>query len=331
MTSEFDPDGPASGGLFGLPHTTESARVCVLGVPFEATTSYGSGTAAAPDAVVEASWQVDLCDPETGEPWRDGIALDETPAWVRPLSDEAHAAAARARDGNIAEISTVDAATDKVRRWVRSWTDVQLDAGRIPAILGGEHSVPLGAMQAALARNPDLSVLQVDAHADLREAYEGFEQSHASIFHNYLELGGSGPLIQVGLRDFGVRERERAADDGRVSWWTDRQISEQLADGRPFGEIADEIVSGLSNSVWISFDIDGLDPSLCPGTGTPVPGGLSWREAMVLLARVGLSGRRIVGFDLCEVGASSFDANVGARVLYKLSGWAIASTHRMES
>ena len=102
-------------------------------------------------------------------------------------------------------------------------------------------------------------------------------------------------------------------------------MTNQLALGRPFSALVEEILAPLPPNVWISFDIDGLDPALCPATGTPVPGGLSWREASVLLAALGQSGRRIVGFDLSEVGPEPWDANVAARLLYKLSGWAIAS------
>jgi agmatinase len=327
VSYDFDPDAPADddGGLFGLPHTPDDAAVVVLPVPFEPTASSGHGTADAPPAVLEASYQVDLSDPETGDPWRQGIAMAPEADWLRPLNEHCLKLAARAREGDAAALAEVNEASERVARHVEAFTAAQLDAGRIPAVLGGDHSVPLGAFRAAAARHPGLGILHVDAHADLRDAYEGFVQSHASIFFNALQLPGVDRLVQVGLRDLGVSERRLADADERVHWFTDAQLSAHEQAGRPYLELAQRIVARLPDTVWVSFDIDGLDPALCPGTGTPVPGGLSWREAMGLLAALGRSGKRIVGFDLCEVGPSPWDANVGARLLYKLCGWSLAS------
>ena len=325
MDPLFDPDAPGSGNLFGLPHSVADARVLVLPVPFEATTSSGHGTSGAPDAVREASWQVDLSDPETGEPWRAGIALDAPAPWMAELDTLTGADVAAAREGDEAARARVNHAGDRVAAFVERWTSERLQEGRIPGILGGDHSVPLGAFRAAVRAHPGLGILHVDAHADLREAYEGFEHSHASILFNALQLADLGPVVQVGLRDLGARERSLAEAEDRVHWWTDDRIANVMHRGAPFAELVEQILAPLPEQVWISFDVDGLDPSLCPGTGTPVPGGLSWREAMGLLRGLGTSGRRIVGFDLCEVGPTAWDANVGARLLYKLSGWALAT------
>ncbi len=323
MAVGFDPDGPGTGGLFGLPHAVRDAAVAVLPVPFEATTSFGRGTAGAPAAILEASWQVDLSDPETGEPWRAGIALDDPAPWIADLAEAALADAERARRGDDEARARVDAAGERVADHVEAWTADVLDQGRIPAILGGDHSVPLGALRAAVRRHPGLGVLHVDAHADLRDTYEGFVHSHASVFFNALKLDDLGPVVQVGLRDLGVAERALAAADPRVHQVHDAEIAQALHRGVPFAVLAAEMVAPLPERVWVSFDVDGLDPSLCPGTGTPVPGGLSWREAMTLLRALGTSGRRIVGFDVVEAGTGPWDANVAARLLYKLAGWAI--------
>jgi agmatinase len=321
----FDPDGPATCGLFGLPHSLEQARVAVLPVPVECTTSFGGGTSTAPAAILEASWQVDLCDPQTGEPWREGIAMSAPPAGIAAEDERCRALAEAAREGDGAAVARIDALGARVASLVEAWTATQLEAGRIPAILGGEHSVPLGAFRAAAARHPGLGILHVDAHADLREAYEGLRYSHASVFFEALRLEGLSSLVQVGVRDFGTRELALAQAEPRVRQWTDQAIAAELHRGVIYRELCERIVAPLPREVWISWDIDGLDPALCPGTGTPVPGGLSWREAMTLLEVLGSSGRSIIGFDLCEVGASPWDANVGARLLYKLASWAIAS------
>lgn len=338
LPPDFDPDAPAAAedGLFGLPWTPDEAKVCVVPVPFEATTSFGRGTAGGPAAVLEASWQVDLHDLDTPNTWRAGLAMVTTDGQIEALNSSACEAALPliamgGSDGSPASeksLNLVNEAGRKLNQWVFERTRQILSNGQIPAILGGDHSVPFGAIQAAADLHPGLGVLHIDAHADLREAYEGFTWSHASIFHNVMtKIPHIGPLSQVGLRDLGRSEATFATQDPKIHWFTDLWIGEQLAEGRTWKALCDEILAPLPKHVWISFDIDGLDPSLCPHTGTPVPGGLRWREALFLLKALAASGRTVVGFDLCEVGQEPFDANVGARLLYKLAGHAIHTHH----
>jgi len=167
---------------------------------------------------------------------------------------------------------------------------------------------------------------------DLRDSYQGFKNSHASIMRNALnQVPGIEKLVQIGIRDFCEEELEFArSQNGRVIQFFDHDLQYQKQEGRNFSSIADDIISHLPANVWISFDIDGLDPKYCPNTGTPVPGGLDFFEAISLFKKIAHSGRRIVGFDLVEVAPSKdstneWDANVGARLLYKLSGWTLFS------
>jgi agmatinase len=193
--------------------------------------------------------------------------------------------------------------------------------------LGGDHSVPFGAIRAHAETYPGLGILHLDAHADLRDAYGGFTWSHASIFHNVMtKIDGVGRLVQVGVRDLGQAERDMiASSNGRIVTFYDADLATRKEEGVPFATIADEIVAALPHDVYLSWDIDGLDPTLCPGTGTPVPGGLSWNEAIGLLRALVRAKKRIVGLDLCEVapGETEWDANVGARLLYKMIGFAL--------
>lgn len=330
----FDPDAPGSRhpGLFGLPHTLEEALVHVVPVPWEATTSYGRGTARAPGRVLEASRQVDLFDPQTGDPWRRGIAMlpvdPEVQAWNEAACADALpivAAGGADTDELRAGLERVNAHSERLNAWVYERTREVFARRSIPGVLGGDHSVSFGAIKAAVERHPGLGILHVDAHADLREAYEGFTWSHASIFYNVHErIPGLGPVVQVGIRDFGRAEAARAEQWGDVTMYTDQELAWELASGEPWTRIAARIVRQLPRKVWVSFDIDGLDPSLCPATGTPVPGGLQWRDALLLL-QILAEEHEIVGFDLVEVGDAEWDANVGARLLYKLAGWAIAT------
>ena len=222
----------------------------------------------------------------------------------------------------------VDAAGALVNASVRRVVEPLLDEGRIVGVLGGDHSIPFAAIAAAAERQP-LGVLHVDAHADLRQAYQGFQWSHASIMHNVLEhCPGVTRLVQVGVRDYSEGELQAIhGHDGRVITHFDADCHAHRFAGVPFDSLVDEALRALPDRVWVSFDIDGLDPGLCPNTGTPVPGGLGFAQAAHMLARLAATGRQVVGFDLVEVapGADEWDANVGARLLYKLCGTAVRS------
>ena len=333
----FDPDAPGVGSddLFGLPHGPERAAVVVMPVPFEATTSYGRGTVRAPDRVLQASLQVDLNDAHTGDAWRAGLAmLPDDPdivAWNEAACADAIpiVAAGGPRTPELRErLLRVDALCEKVNARVYAVVREQLAKGRIAAVLGGDHSVSFGAIRAAVERHPGLGILHVDAHADLREAYEGFAWSHASIFWNVHErVPNLGHIVQVGIRDFGSKEAERIEAWSNLTAFTDHELAWELGTGEPWMRVAARVLRPLPKKVWVSFDIDGLDPALCPATGTPVPGGLSWHQATLLLQLLA-EGHEIVGFDLVEVGDGEWDANVGARLLYKLAGFAINTRSR---
>jgi agmatinase len=181
-----------------------------------------------------------------------------------------------------------------------------------------------------------MGILHIDAHADLRRAYQGFVQSHASIMYNVLhDLPALGRLVQVGVRDLCDEEAARIEESGgRIRTFFDAELHSEKLAGVSWARLCDGIVAALPTDVYISFDIDGLDPALCPHTGTPVPGGLSFNEATALLKAVVASGRRIVGCDLTEVapapnrsagGSTDWDENVGSRLLYKLIGFMLRS------
>ena len=336
LPQNFDPDAAAVGetGIYGLPFQPEDSRVVVVPVPFEATTSYGGGTSNGPLAVFEASKQVDLFDQETGRPYAAGIAMLDVPKNVLRWNAAAKKIAATVIEkGGVVDRRTRAAAEkvneygERVNEWVYEQTRAQLDAGRMPVILGGDHAVPFGAIRAYAEDYPGLGILHLDAHADLRDAYEGFTWSHASIFNNVMrKIDKVGKLVQVGVRDLGQSERAMIDQSkGRIVTFYDADLAARKEEGVPFARLADEIVAALPDDIYLSWDIDGLDPTLCPGTGTPVPGGLSWNEAIGLLRAIRRSGKRIVGLDLCEVspGEPEWDANVGARLLYKMIGFAL--------
>ena len=202
--------------------------------------------------------------------------------------------------------------TSSRARSTRGWrreTARLLDAGKIVGIVGGDHSVPYGALKAVAARRPSFGVLHFDAHSDTRRAYEGFVHSHASIMFNVLEdIPQVTKLVQVGIRDLCEEEHAYCKSQGaRVRMFSDRELVKRRHAGEPFARTVEAIVQQLPDEVWVSFDIDGLDPRFCPHTGTPVPGGLDTSEVVAILREVARSGRRIVGFDLNEVAPSAHD------------------------
>jgi agmatinase len=340
MSNDFDPDAAAleGSGIYGLPHAPEEAAVVLVPVPWDATTSYRAGTAGGPAAILEASKQVDLFDVETGRPYEGGIAMlpisDEIERWnaeARAAAEPIIAAGGRlSGPDDERALALVNDLGGRVNDWVRAEVERWAAAGKIVGVVGGDHSVPYGAIAAMRARHPEMGVLHVDAHADLRQAYEGFTWSHASIMYNVVEGLALAQLVQVGIRDLGAAEHARIeGSDGRIVTFFDAELKERRFRGETWAAECERIVAALPREVWISFDIDGLDPTLCPHTGTPVPGGLSFAEACALIGEVAKSGRRIVGFDLNEVApgpdGDEWDANVGARLLYKLIGWTLVS------
>jgi len=332
----FDPNAPAGAdaGIFGLPHGPDDAAVHVLPVPFDATASYGKGAARGPEAVLRASAQVDLLDLVAGDPtpqWKAGIWMAPIDPGVLAWNEAATAAVARH------DVSAVDGIMGELNAWVRERTDAALDAGKLSALLGGDHSTPFGAIEAHAARHPGMGVFHVDAHADLRVAYEGFEWSHASILHNVASKLDVGTIVQVGLRDLCDEELEAIrGSGGRIRALFDHEWADARFTGQDLVSLVRRTIEPLPKEVYVTVDVDGLDPTLCPGTGTPVPGGLSWHEAMLWLGELARSGRRIVGLDLNEVSPSpiadgsdpdrdSWDAVIGARLLYRMIGFALAS------
>lgn len=330
----FDPNGAASddAGLFGLPFPTELCEVVILPVPWEVTVSYGDGTSKGPEAVFEASLQVDLFHQEFPELWKLGIGTDkDIPDWEKrsaALKNKLAPFLEGERDLKTdPEFQTLleeanregDRLTEEVKEKVLHW----LNKGKSVGLLGGDHSTPLGYYRALSEKYDAFGLLHIDAHMDFRKAYEGFEHSHASIMYNALQIPNITKIVQAGIRDFCEEEYEFAQSQGeRVSVFTDADLKNALFSGETWDAQCDKIIDALPEYVHISFDIDGLMQWYCPGTGTPVPGGFSYEQICRLLLKLPASGKKIIGFDLVEVapGDSEWNGNVGARLLFFLSG-----------
>ena len=335
--SNYDPNSVSNpdNNLFGLPTNEDNAKLVIIPIPWEVTVSYGSGTARAPEAMLKASLQIDLFDPEMPEAWKQGFYMRPVDKKILMKSDYlrkeaelyidyiSHGEEVAANQFMCKTMKEVNEGGVYLNNWVYEQTKALLEKEKLVGILGGDHSAPLGFMKAIGEKHGDFGILQIDAHCDLRDTYEGFNYSHASIFYNALkEITQIERLVQVGIRDYSQSEWEYIKDSNyRIITYFDKEIKQRQFEGDTWKNIADEIISKLPGKVYISFDIDGLDRKLCPHTGTPVPGGFEMEETFYIIKKVMESGRKIIGFDLSEVGVNSdndWNANVGARVLFKL-------------
>ncbi|MGB6094560.1 MAG: agmatinase family protein [Moheibacter sp.] len=338
LIDNFDPNQPglADGTLFGLPFSAEQSEIIIVPVPWEVTVSYGAGASMGDKAVFNASFQVDLNHQEFPELWKLGIYLDDnTPFWraqsnlLKKLAQPIIKALEEGKEPmTIGQLKTDllrinrDCRTmkDEVKERVLFWLNQNKKVG----LLGGDHSTPLGFFEAHSERHDEFGILHLDAHMDLRKAYEEFTYSHASIMYNALEIPQVKKLVQVGIRDFCEEEVEVVKNsNGRVKVFSDSDLKKQQFEGSNWKNQCEKIISELPQKVHISFDIDALYQWYCPNTGTPVPGGLSFEQAAYLLTALADSGKEIIGFDLVEVAPGEdddWDGNVGARMLFHLCG-----------
>ena len=344
IIQSFDPNAPGgSSGIFGLPFSIEHAEVVLVPVPWEVTVSYHTGTARGPQAILEASTQVDLFVNDIQDAWKLGIAMQPIPQSLLDESTKLRELSSqyiKALEGGTPVSPTdpvlgkINEACENLNIYVKSTTQRYLREGKLVGLVGGDHSTPLGFIRALSERYDRFGVLQIDAHADLRKAYEGFTYSHASIMYNALKIPAVNRLIQVGIRDYCEEEMNvisRAM--GRVVTFFDADIKASQYAGRSWDSICDQIVQQLPDLVYISFDIDGLDPKLCPNTGTPVAGGFEFEQIVYLIKKLVKANKKIIGFDLNEVapGSTDWDANVGARMLYNLCNWMAVSQKKLVS
>lgn len=343
----FDPNAPGlkDNNIFGLPPMEKEAEVIVIPVPWEVTVSYRPGTSRGPEQVMEASLQVDLFDADLPGQWKKGIYMLPIDQEIKNKSDYLRSCAELVIDSlsegfeveNNQQLSSkmdeVNQGGIELKSWLKETAGRYLNQGKKVALLGGDHSTPLGFLHSLAEKHGDFAVLQIDAHADLRRAYEGFQYSHASIMYNILEeIPAVTKLVQVGIRDYCDEEFEAITkSQGRIVTFFDRDLKAGAYQGKTWDQQTDEIIRELPERIYISFDIDGLDPKLCPNTGTPVPGGFELEQVFYLFGKIHKAGKQLIGFDLNEVscgaqGADSIDPIVGARVLYKLCNYLSASS-----
>ena len=312
----LDFDDPAADGSGWFGSEVSSGKLAIIEVPFDATSSHHRRAGHGPDAMRSASHQVELTLIDNRCPAQMGIVSQRLP--VESLNAKAGQAMHQLRQGDPTAALLVDDLSYQLDSMLIDAVRDHWAQQRQIVVLGGDHSISYGAIKAAIQEYPDLGILHLDAHADLRSAYEGVNCSHASIMNRVKALKPDLPLTQVGLRDLGAYEKTRIADDETIVAFYDEALVHQQFLGMPWAEQARAIMATLPSVVWLSFDIDALDPSLCPHTGTPVPGGLTYYQAIDLIDRIHTSGRTLIGADLTEVAGDPYDSLIGARLLYRI-------------
>lgn len=267
----------------GVKSGYNESRIVVVPVPYDGTTSYRTGSRNGPEAIIKASRQFGLYDIETGKE----TAL-ETPIHT---TDEVEPDT----DSPLGTIKRVEQLVSEI-----------IEKDKFPVVLGGEHSISLGPVLALKRKHPDISVLAIDAHADLLESYEGSRYNHACVLRRIREEV-SGPVVQAGVRNMGRSEAE----------YIKKNRLKKFIFGKEFGR--DEINGLLSENVYVTIDLDGFDPSQVPGVGTPEPGGLMWGDVIPLLKAV-CSQKNVVGFDITELSplpVSNVSELFAAKLAYK--------------
>lgn len=330
--------GRKDAGIFGLPYTPDEAQVVLIPAPWAVTVSYGAGAEAGPRAILEASPQIDYAHESYGnDSWKLGVAMLPLEQFndaykegvaLRERARKRIEALERGEEGDPKDLGSINKGCWAFNEHIKAVALEWLGKKKLVGVVGGDHSTPLGLMQ-ALAETTRFGILHIDAHCDLRDTYEGFAYSHASIMWNAYNIPSVERITQVGVRDYSIVERSLVENsDGKIRTFFDADTKRRQLGGEPWMHIVEEIVETLPRNVFVSFDIDGLDPALCPHTGTPVPGGLQFAEATTLIRAVAESGRRIIGFDVNEVApgeSSEWDANVGMRILWDIALWSARS------
>jgi len=273
------------GGTTPTPTTFDAARVVILPVPLDRTTSYVPGTRNGPHEILVASSHMELWDEETQTDVH-SIGIYTLPEMEFPF-----------------------ASIEEVVREIRRVASEIVSRDKFPFILGGEHSITPAVVSAVAAKHPGLSVLQLDAHADLRDSFMGTRHNHACAMRRTLEFARA---TQVGIRSLSPEEAA-AVPTLPTTIFYDFNMRQRT-------DWIDRVVDSLSETVYVTIDVDGFDPAIMPATGTPEPGGLSWYEALTLLRRV-IERRKVVGCDIVEL--SPMGGNVApnflcAKLVYKI-------------
>ena len=329
----------------------ESSSLVLIPVPWSATVSYKRGTEKAPELIRHCSHQLDFFKPEFSGSYNHKIHFLAPDPWIKKLHQQTLQEVKKRQTSQknkeslnkpCPHLKQINQASQKLINWVYKKAQWVHREGKIPALVGGDHSVSEGLIAfIGESCQGDYGVLHLDAHADLRFCYEGLEHSHASIMNNVLGLKyPPKKLVQVGLRDLCEEEYKIIQSDKKIQSYLDEWIYTQLFQGQTWASLCEKIISQLPEQIYISLDVDVLSWEYVPGTGTPVPGGLSFNPLLYLLSETKRQNKKILAFDVVESSPGESDnsantelaewnGNVSARLIYHLSGLALHSFNKL--
>ncbi len=266
----------------------EKAAFVIVPVPYEMTVSYGGGAGRGPDAVIESSVQLELYDEEAGfEIWKKGFFTCEPVKFVKSEKEF---------------FPKMEKAVDELLSSCKAF----------PFFIGGEHSITQALLPPFIKRHKNLSILHFDAHADLRPSYHGSVHSHASALY---PASRTNKVVQVGIRSIGAEER-KFVNSGNVRTFL-------MHENLNIDKLVKNVLKELTDTVYLTIDVDGFDPSVMPATGTPQPGGFGWYEAMKLFRSV-CENKKVVGCDVVEVAPFKFSPVTefnAAKLIYRIAGY----------
>ena len=321
---------------FGANTTLEQAEIVLIPVPWDVTASYGKGSCHAPEAIRKASSQLDFFNRNYEKTYNHLIHFQTPPSFFQVLNKKTSRLSQKIisfwteekklnkKEHLITE--QVNKSCKEMISFTYNQAKMISSLGKCPGVVGGEHSVSEGILNwIGHQTKGSFGLLHIDAHFDLRESYQGFKHSHASIMHNIMsQKYPPEKWVQIGIRDFSEEEYKIAKNHKNMHTYFDEDIHKSLFSGQSWLELTQKMISHLPSSVYISLDVDGLEWSYAPSTGTPVPGGLSFNHVLFLLKEIKNQNKKIIGFDVVETSlkdnSSDWDANVSARLIYEICG-----------
>ena len=329
--------GRSNLGVFGLDSTYENSELALLMVPWDLTSSYQRGSSESPAKIRAASPQLDLYHPDFPGYWDDGIVAVDLDADLLAKNQALRAAADRVigahetgtfsleDDGIVTALNEVNSGCEDMNKEVYKQAEKAINDNKLIGLVGGDHSCSYPLISALIDYVPSFSILQIDAHMDLRACYQNFEFSHASVMHNVLKHKDIARLVQVGVRDYCAEEAQFVSESkGRVKTYLNQDIQASLFQGKTWDAQCKKIIRNCTDDVYISIDVDGLCPSHSAHSGTPVPGGISYDMLMYLIRELSQSKKRIIGFDVVEANGAptSIDILSATRLAYMVGGYA---------
>lgn len=318
----------------------QDAEIVLVSAPWAVTSAAGQGAAYTPDAIIDASTTVSLYDAVSQTSIEGKVATAEVDYDLQEsslqLGGDAAKIVSHIEDGGtlsgdyfIRKVNRINIGFRDMHRSVGKRVFRFADKGKIVGVVGGDHSVTLGAVRSISSVYPEMGVLFIDGHCDLRPSGKIFAYSHLSIARNIIdEVPQIAKMVQVGVRDMSLEEVEFATSHPKIELFSHEDMARSIYSGENWINICDKIAESLPKQVYISLDIDALTPECCPNTKRPIAGGMSFDQAVILINRVIESGRQIIGFDLTEVvpvSEGSIDSAIGARMLVKLCAAALKS------